>query len=78
MLFRSKGGGRGAGGPQETGEALVEGRVDHLVLDAGIDRAVAESLVRGALGISAQVTVVRDEVAAPLAEAEGVAAILRY
>lgn len=73
-----KGGSRGAGGPQETGEALVEGRVDHLVLDAAIDRAEAESLVRGALTSSAQVTVVRDELAAPLAEAGGVAAILRY
>ena len=73
-----KGGSRGAGGPQETGEALAEGRVDHLVLDAAIDRAEAESLIRGALTSSAQVTVVRDEAAAPLAEAEGVAAILRY
>ncbi|HEU4462429.1 MAG TPA: hypothetical protein VFR75_07545, partial [Solirubrobacterales bacterium] len=67
-----------AGGPQETGEALVEGRVDHLVLDAAIDRAEAESLIRGALTSSAQVTVVRDELAAPLAEAGGIAAILRY
>jgi hypothetical protein len=73
-----KGGSRGAGGPQETGEALVEGRVDHLVLDAAVERAAAESLVRGALSSSAQVTVVRGEVAAPLAETEGVAAILRY
>lgn len=73
-----KGGSRGAGGPQETAEALVEGRVDHLVLDAAIDRATAESLIRGALTSSAQVTVVRGEPAAPLAEAEGVAAILRY
>ncbi|HEU4739919.1 MAG TPA: VLRF1 family aeRF1-type release factor [Solirubrobacterales bacterium] len=73
-----KGGSRGAGGPQETGEALAEGRVDHLVLDAAIDRAVAESLVRGALASSAQVTVVRGETAALLAEAEGVAAVLRY
>jgi hypothetical protein len=73
-----KGGGRGAGGPRETTEALAEGRVDHLVLDAAIDRAEAESLIRGALSSSAQVTLVRDDVAEPLAEAEGVAAILRY
>lgn len=73
-----KGGSRGAAGSQEVGEALVEGRVDHLVLDAGIDRAEAESLVRRAFAGSAQVTIVRDERAAPLAEAEGVAAILRY
>lgn len=73
-----KGGSRGAAGPQETGEALVEGRVDHLVIDAAIDRAEAESLIRGALTSSAQVTVVRGEAAAPLAEADGVAAILRY
>lgn len=73
-----KGGSRGAGGRQETEEALAEGRVDHLVLDAAIERAAAESLIRGALSSSAQVTVVRGEPAAPLAEAEGVAAILRY
>jgi Bacterial archaeo-eukaryotic release factor family 5 len=73
-----KGGGRGAAGSQEVGEALVEGRVDHLVLDAHLDRIESESLIRGALLSSAQVTIVRDEVAAPLAEAEGVAAILRY
>jgi hypothetical protein len=73
-----KGGSRGASGPQEIGEALVEGRVDHLVLDAGFDRDGAEPLVRGALASSAQVTVVRGEAAATLAEAEGVAAILRY
>jgi hypothetical protein len=73
-----KGGGRGAGGLQETQEALAEGRVDHLVLDAALDGAEAESLIRGALSSRARVTVVRDEAAALLAEAEGVAAILRY
>jgi len=78
VMAEVKGGSRGAGGLQETEEALAEGRVDHLVLDAAIDRAVAESLIRGALTSSAQVTVVRGEPAAPLAEAEGVAAILRY
>lgn len=77
-LAEVKGGSRGSSGPQETGEAVAEGRVDHLVLDAATNRAAAESLVRGALASSAQVTIVRDELAAPLAEAEGVAAILRY
>lgn len=76
-LGESKGGSRGAAGPQETKEALAEGRVDHLVFDAAIGEE-AESLIRAALASSAKVTVVRDEVAGPLAEAEGVAAILRY
>ena len=73
----AKGGGRGAAGLQETKEALAEGRVDHLVFDATIGEE-AESMIRAALASSAKVTVVRDEVAAPLAETEGVAAILRY
>ncbi|HKF83862.1 MAG TPA: VLRF1 family aeRF1-type release factor [Solirubrobacterales bacterium] len=72
-----KGGSRGASGLRETKEALVEGRVDHLVFDATIGEE-AESLIRAALAGSAQVTVVRDEAAAPLAESDGVAAILRY
>ncbi|MDX6634571.1 MAG: hypothetical protein QOF06_774 [Solirubrobacterales bacterium] len=76
-LEEAKGGNRGAAGLQETKEALGEGRVDHLVFDAGIGEE-AESLVRAALASSARVTVVRDELAAPLADAEGVAAVLRY
>lgn len=76
-MGEAKGGSRGAAGIQETKEALVEGRVDHLVFDAAID-ADAESLIRAAMAGSAQVTIVRDELAEPLAEAEGVAAILRY
>lgn len=71
------GGSRGIAGPQETRQALTEGRVDHLVFDATIDDE-AEFLIRAALASGARVTVVRDELAAPLAEAEGVAAILRY
>jgi hypothetical protein len=78
VLAEVKGGSRGAGGPQEAAEALAEGRVDHLVLDATVNGGRAESLVRGALSSSARVTLVRGEAAAPLAEAEGVAAILRY
>jgi stalled ribosome rescue protein Dom34 len=76
-LGEAKGGSRGSAGLQETRQALREGRVDHLVFDAGIG-ADAEELVRGALAGSAEVTIVRDELAEPLAEAEGVAAILRY
>jgi hypothetical protein len=76
-LGGAKGGNRGSLGIQETREALGEGRVDHLVLDGAIDGDV-ESLLRSAFAGSAQVTIVRDELAEPLAEAEGVAAILRY
>jgi Bacterial archaeo-eukaryotic release factor family 5 len=77
VLEEARGGSRGSAGLQETKEALAEGRVDHLVFDAALD-GDAESLVRAALVSSAEVTIVRDELAAPLAEAEGVAAILRY
>lgn len=73
----AKGGSRGAAGLQETRDALLEGRVDHLVFDTAIGEE-AEPLIRAALAGSARVTPVRDEVAEPLAEAEGVAAILRY
>jgi hypothetical protein len=76
-LGGAKGGSRGSLGIQETREALGEGRVDHLVLDGALDGDV-ESLLRAAFAGSAQVTIVRDELAEPLAEAEGVAAILRY
>jgi hypothetical protein len=76
-LAEAKGGSRGATGLRETKEALAEGRVDHLVFDAAVGEE-AESLIRAALASSAKVTVVRDGVASPLSEAEGVAAILRY
>jgi hypothetical protein len=76
-LGEAKGGSRGSAGIQETKEALAEGRVDHLVFDAALDGDV-ESLLRAAFAGSAQVTIVRDELAEPLTEAEGVAAILRY
>jgi len=76
-MGEAKGGSRGAAGLQETKEALAEGRVDHLVFDSSLGEE-AESLVRAALASSARVTVVRDERAEPLSEAEGVAAILRY
>jgi Bacterial archaeo-eukaryotic release factor family 10 len=77
VLDEVKGGSRGAAGAQETRQALSEGRVDHLVFDAAIGEE-AESLIRAALSGGGKVTVVRDELAAPLAEAEGVAAVLRY
>ncbi|HVS99073.1 MAG TPA: VLRF1 family aeRF1-type release factor [Solirubrobacterales bacterium] len=76
-LEEARGGSRGAGGRQEVGEAVGEGRVERLVLDAGIG-ADAESLVRGALAGSAKITVVHGAAAEALAAAEGVAAILRY
>lgn len=76
-IGEAKGGSRGSAGIQETREALREGRVDHLVFDAAIDED-AEGLIRAALAGSARVTIVSNELAAPLAEAEGVAAILRY
>lgn len=76
-LGEAKGGSRGSAGIQETKEALLEGRVDHLVFDATVGDD-AEQLIRAALSGGAEVTIVRDELAEPLAEAEGVAAILRY
>jgi hypothetical protein len=76
-LGEAKGGSRGSAGIQETKEALAEGRVDHLVFDGALDGDV-ESLLRAAFASSATVTIVHDELAEPLAEAEGVAAILRY
>jgi hypothetical protein len=76
-LGEARGGSRGSAGIQETKEALLEGRVDHLVFDAAIGDG-AEEMVRAALAGNAQVTIVRDELAEPLAAADGVAAILRY
>jgi Bacterial archaeo-eukaryotic release factor family 10 len=76
-LGEAKGGSRGAAGLQEVKEALGEGRVDHLVFDGAIGQE-GESLIRAAMSGSARITVVRDELAVPLAEADGVAALLRY
>lgn len=77
-LEEVRGGGRGASGPQEVGEAIEEGRVERLVIDARRGATAAESLIRGALKVSAKVIVVHGPAAEALAEAEGVAAILRY
>lgn len=76
-LDEARGGSRGSAGIQETKEALLEGRVDHLVFDAAIGDD-AEGMIRAALAGGAQVTIVQDEIAGLLAEAEGVAAVLRY
>jgi hypothetical protein len=76
-LGEAKGGSRGAVGLQEVKEALGEGRVDHLVFDGGIGEE-GESLIRAAMSSGARITVIRDELATPLAEADGVAALLRY
>jgi hypothetical protein len=76
-LGEAKGGSRGAAGLQEVKEALGEGRVDHLVFDGAIGQE-GESLIRAAMSGSARITVVHDELAGPLAEAGGVAALLRY
>ncbi|OJU84214.1 MAG: hypothetical protein BGO11_10900 [Solirubrobacterales bacterium 70-9] len=76
-LEESRGGSRGATGLQDVGEAVAEGRVERLVMDAGLG-GPAESLVRGALAASAKITVVHGAAAEALAPAEGAAAILRY
>ncbi|MBS1861039.1 MAG: hypothetical protein JSS68_04940 [Actinobacteria bacterium] len=76
-LEEARGGSHGAVGRQDVGEALAEGRVERLVMDAGLD-GDAESLVRGALRGSAKITAVHGPAAEALHEAEGVAAILRY
>ncbi len=76
-LEEARGGSRGASGLQDVGEAVAEGRVERLVLDARLG-AKAESLVRGALAVSAKITVVHGAAAEALAPTEGAAAILRY
>jgi Bacterial archaeo-eukaryotic release factor family 10 len=77
-LEEVRGGSRGAGGLQDVTEAVGEGRVERLVMSAGLYAKESEDLVRGALESSAKITVVHGAAAESLAEAEGVAAILRY
>jgi len=77
VLEEVRGGSRGASGPQDVGEATAEGRVERLVIGAGLG-APAEKLIRDALKASSKVTVVHGPAAEALGEAEGVAAILRY
>ena len=70
--------GRGAFGAKATSRALVEGRVEHLLLAPEL-AAEAESMVEAALETSARVTQVHAEDATEaLADADGVAALLRY
>jgi hypothetical protein len=85
------GGTRGAVGRQETLEALEQGRVAHLVFDAALEDdgepgggdddgglRLGERLIELALATGARVTPVEGEAAEALAEAEGVAGLLRY
>jgi hypothetical protein len=84
------GGTRGALGVDETVEALAQGRVQHLLFDAGLEARVpemaetedglplGERLVELALSTGARVTPVEGEASEALAEADGVAALLRY
>jgi hypothetical protein len=76
-LDAARSGSRGATGVQETMEALVQRRVEHLAFDATIGETT-EALVRGALAGDAEITIARDGAAQLLQPAEGVAAILRY
>ena len=73
----ARGGSRGATGRQDVGEATEEGRIERLVLSAGLGET-AERLVRGALAVSAKIDIVHGPAAESLAPAEGAAAILRY
>jgi Bacterial archaeo-eukaryotic release factor family 10 len=77
-LEEARGGSRGATGLQDVTEAVGEGRVERLVMSAGLYAKEAEDLVRGALDSSAKITVVHGAAAESLGSAEGVAAILRY
>jgi hypothetical protein len=79
-LDAARSGGRGALGRDETRRALEEGRVEELIIDwdGSAKPEEAEPLVRNALGSGATVMAVSGEIAAPLAEADGVAALLRY
>ena len=93
VFDEAQGGTRGALGPQETSQALAEGRVEHLLVDpernyddAPIvaldgddeDVPVLDRLVGAALRTSAHVTPVEGEAADRLASSDGLAALLRY
>jgi Bacterial archaeo-eukaryotic release factor family 5 len=80
-------------GPQETLQALAEGRARHLVFDAGRDYdgdadlgyddgtdglPIGERLVELAVSTKADITPVYEEPAAKLEPHDGVAALLRY
>lgn len=72
----ARSGGHGALGADETARALSEGRVEHLILTPRANRP--ELLVEAALAGGARVTQVSADDGDPLAEAEGVGALLRY
>jgi len=81
VLDAARGGGRGSAGADETGVALGEGRVAHLLIDrGGLDGAPVdvEALVRRAVATDAAVTLVSPAAAGALSGAGGVAALLRY
>lgn len=69
---------RSAFGAQETIQALEQGRVEHLVYDAGLDPEQIEPMIELALGAGAAVTPVEGDSAAALERRGGVAALLRY
>ncbi len=69
---------RSSFGAQETLQALEQGRVEHLVYDAGLQGAEVESMVDLALASGAAVTPVEGESASALERRGGVAALLRY
>lgn len=82
--------GRSSLGPQETLQALGEGRVEHLVYDAGREyegperanaggaNGLIERMVEMAFATGAKVTPVEGESARGLDTQDGVAALLRY
>jgi len=76
-LEQTRGGMRGAAGPQETEAALGEARVERLVLDAARADG-SEELVRSAIASGAAVSAVAGEAAELLASVDGIAALLRY
>jgi len=76
-LEQTRGGMRGAAGPQETEAALGEARVERLVLDAARADG-SEALVQAALASGAGVSAVTGEAAELLSTVDGIAALLRY
>ncbi|HEX2467507.1 MAG TPA: VLRF1 family aeRF1-type release factor [Solirubrobacterales bacterium] len=94
VFDEARGGTRGALGPQETSQALAEGRVEHLLIDPERDYSgdaiaslnsdddedlpVPDRLVAAALATSARVTPVEGEAAERMAQSDGVGALLRY
>lgn len=87
------GGTHGSLGLPETIQALTEGRVEHLLFDSerdysdagvelpdpdGHEAPIAERMIEMAFATSAEVTPLEGEVAQSLADAGGVAALLRY